>query len=82
MSFPLTQAMRAERRQRAEALQAEYSKKYPTTAAKLAALPATGCEKQRGKLQARLDAEQNKAANEKAADAAKAEAKAAKKAAQ
>ena len=82
MSFPLTQAMRAERRKMAEDRQAEYDKKYPTTAAKLAALPATGCQKQRTKLQARLDAEQTKVANEKAADAAKAEAKAAKKAAQ
>ena len=76
--FPITKAMQAERRKRAEDLQAEYNKKYPTTQAKLDALPATGATKQRAKLLKRLEEENTKAEAAKLAATAKAEAKAEK----
>ena len=47
--FPVTFAMREERRKRAEARQAEYDKL--TVAEKLEKLPANGCKKQRAKLE-------------------------------
>jgi len=78
MAFPVTQAMRAERRKRAEERQAEYEKKYPTLQAKLAALPATGSNKQRARLQRMIEAEAQKAEADKQAAAAKAAAKAEK----
>lgn len=52
--FPITKAMRVERRARAEAQNKEYNDKYPTLQAKLDALPATGATKQRAKLTAKL----------------------------
>lgn len=73
--FPITKAMRAERRKRAEEIQAEYHKKYPTLQAKLAALPPTGANKQRTRLQAAIQLEQEKTEAAKLAVNAKAEAK-------
>lgn len=74
--FPITQAMRAERRARAEARNKEYNEKYPTLQAKLAALPETGATKQRAKLTAAIEAQAKKAETEKLVAAAKAQAKA------
>lgn len=76
--FPITKAMQAERRKRAEERNAEYNKKYPTPEAKLAALPATGCDKQRAKLTKQIQQAEEKAQAAKLAAAAKAEAKAEK----
>jgi hypothetical protein len=76
--FPITKAMQAERRKRAEERNAEYNKRYPTTQAKLDALPATGATKQRTKLAKRLEEENSKAEAAKLAATAKAEAKAEK----
>lgn len=73
--FPITQAMRQERRKRAEDRNAEYNQKYPTLQAKLDALPPTGANKQRARLQAALKAEQDKVEAAKVAAAAKANAK-------
>jgi hypothetical protein len=52
--FPITKAMREERRKRAEEMVAEYHKKYPTLQARLDALPPTGANKQRARLQAAI----------------------------
>lgn len=76
--FPITKAMRAERRARAEARNKEYNDKYPTLQAKLAALPETGASKQRAKLTAAIEAQAKKLEAEKLAAAAKAQAKAEK----
>lgn len=76
--FPITQAMRQERRKRAEDLQAEYNKKYPTLQAKLDALPPTGANKQRARLTAAIKAEAEKVEAAKVAAQAKATAKAEK----
>ena len=76
--FPITQAMKAERRFRAEARNKEYNEKYPTLQAKLDALPATGATKQRAKLSAAIKAAAVKAEAAKVAAATKAEAKAEK----
>lgn len=73
--FPITKAMRVERRARAEARQKEYNEKYPTLQAKLDALPATGANKQRARLQRMIKVSQEKAEAAKLAAAAKAEAK-------
>lgn len=69
--FPITKAMRAERRTRAEAQNKEYNEKYPTLQAKLDALPATGATKQRAKLTARLAEATAKKAATQAAEATK-----------
>lgn len=71
--FPITQAMRLERRKRAEERNAEYNKKYPTLQAKLDALPANGANRQRVRLQRQLKASQEKAEAAKVAAAVKAE---------
>lgn len=76
--FPITQAMRQERRKRAEDRNAEYNKKYPTLQAKLDALPPTGSNKQRARLQAAIKVEQEKVEAAKVAAHTKAEAKAEK----
>lgn len=76
--FPITQAMRQERRKRAEDRNAEYNQKYPTLQAKLDALPPTGANKQRARLQAAIKAEAEKVEAAKVAAAAKANAKAEK----
>lgn len=76
--FPITKAMQAERRKRAEERNAEYNNKYPTIQAKLDALPATGATKQRAKLLKRIEEEKSKAEAAKLAATAKAEAKAEK----
>jgi hypothetical protein len=73
--FPITQAMQAERRKRAEDRIAEYHKKYPTLQARLDALPPTGANKQRARLQAAIQAEQDRVEAAKVAAAVKAEAK-------
>jgi len=73
--FPITQAMRQERRKRAEDRNAEYNQKYPTPQAKLDALPPTGATKQRARLQTAIKAEQEKVEAAKVAAAAKATAK-------
>lgn len=70
--FPITQTMRQERRKRAEDRQKEYNEKYPTLQAKLDALPPTGSNRQRARLQAAIKAEQDKAEATKSAAAAKA----------
>ncbi len=71
--YPITKQMRVERRKRAEALQEEYHKKYPTIQAKLDALPVAGANKQRAKLEALLKAEQDKADSLKKVTEVKAE---------
>jgi len=71
--FPITQAMRLERRKRAEERNAEYNKKYPTLQAKLDALPINGANRQRARLQRQLKAAQEKAEATKVASALKAE---------
>ena len=76
--FPITKAMKAERRARAEAQNKEYNDKYPTLQAKLDALPATGATKQRARLQGAIKAASDKAEAAKLATTAKAEAKAEK----
>lgn len=73
--FPITKAMKAERRFRAEARNKEYNEKYPTLQAKLDALPATGATKQRTKLQAAITAVAVKAEAAKKAAEVKAQAK-------
>lgn len=78
MSFSKTKAIMAERRKSAEERNAKYNEKYPTPEAKLAALPATGCARQRAKLTRQIEQAKEKAEAVKAANAAKAEAKAEK----
>jgi hypothetical protein len=55
---PVTQAIRTERRLRAEKMLEEYHQKYPTTQDKLNALPPTGATRQRQRLLAKLAEEQ------------------------
>lgn len=76
--FPITQAMRAERRKRAEERNAEYNKL--TLQQKLEKLPTNGANRQRAKLQAAIQAAAEKVQAEKLATAEKAKAKENKKA--
>lgn len=78
MAFSKTAAIRAERRKSAEERNARYNEKYPTPEAKLAALPPTGCARQRAKLTRQIAEAAEKAQAAKLAAAAKAEAKAEK----
>jgi len=78
MSFSKTKAIMAERRKSAEERNARYNEKYPTPQAKLAALPATGCDRQRAKLTKQIQQAEEKAQAAKLAATAKAEAKAEK----
>lgn len=52
--YPITQQMKTERRKRADEQQAAYETAHPTIQSKLDALPATGANKQRARLQALL----------------------------
>lgn len=52
--YPITQQMKTERRKRADEQQAAYEAAHPTIQSKLDALPATGANKQRARLQALL----------------------------
>ena len=70
--FPITKAMREERRKKAEARQAEYDKL--TLEQKLAKLPETGAKKQRAKLEAALEKSKAKI-TEKATEVSTASAK-------
>lgn len=56
--MPVTEQIRSEKRKRAEARQAEYDKL--TLQQKIERLPANGAMKQRAKLLALLDKQQNK----------------------
>lgn len=64
--FPITFEMRAERRKRAEARQAEYDKL--SLQQKLDKVPAGGGKKERAKLEAKIAAAANKAVTEAKAD--------------
>jgi hypothetical protein len=78
MTFPITQAMRTERRKRAEERQAEYDKL--TLQQKLEKLPAPPhAAKQRAKLEGVVAAQAAKAEAAKLATVEKAKAKEAKK---
>lgn len=66
--LPVTFAMRAERRKRAEDRQAEYDKL--SLEQKLAKVPANGGKKERAKLEAKIAAAANKATTVAKADEA------------
>lgn len=72
---PISTKMRENRRKAAEERDKAYHEKYPTTQAKLDALPPTGCTRQRTRLTAQLAAEQSKKEAHAVADQVKSEKK-------